>query len=70
MQTSHAERLLSLKMKDSDLATFNDEFFKIAVGAKPVLGDYVINKTYASAVKPIVLCEWLGMFLELPLQQL
>lgn len=55
-----------MKMKDQDLAGFNAEFSKVVVGAKPVLGDYVINKTYASAVKPAVLCEWLAAWLDLP----
>lgn len=59
-----------MKMKDQDLSAFNGEFAKVAVGAKPVLGDYVINKTYASAVKPAVLCEWLAAWLDLPFQQL
>lgn len=59
-----------MKMKDQDLSAFNAEFAKVAVGAKPILGDYVINKMYANAVKPAVLNEWLGMFLELPFQQL
>lgn len=39
-------------MKDTDLATFNSEFIKIAIGATPILGKYRVNELYAGAVKP------------------
>ncbi len=32
-QTTHAERLMALEMKDQDLAKFNEELAKLAVGA-------------------------------------
>jgi hypothetical protein len=69
-QTSHAERLKALKMRDQDLAKFNSQFWKLAIGAKQVLSDYSINELYALAVRPTVLSDWLQMWRDLPLTKL
>lgn len=69
-QSIFAERLSSFKMKDGDLATFNSEFAKLAIGATPVLGKYRVNEIYAQAVKPSNLSAWLQPWRNLPLPQL
>jgi hypothetical protein len=66
-QSIFAERLSNLKMKDGDLATFNTEFAKLAIGARPILGKYRINDIYAGAVKPSNLSAWLQPWRNLPL---
>lgn len=45
-QSAHAEKLLALKMRDQDLSGFNDSFTKLAIAARPVMGDYGVNRCY------------------------
>lgn len=69
-QSMFAERLTNFKMKDSDLATFSQDFGKLAIGATPILGKYRVNELYSQAVKPAILSAWLQPWRYLPLPQL
>ena len=57
-------------MRDQDLAKFNETFAKLAIGASQILSSYSINSHYVSAVRPIVLADWLQAWRHLPLPQL
>ncbi len=69
-QTTHAEKLQALRMRDQDLAKFNEQFAKLAIGAKQMLTEYSINQHYVSALRPVILADWLQGWRHLPLPQL
>ena len=57
-------------MKDQNLAKFNEDFAKLAVGAQQVMTEYTVNAQYVQAVRPVVLSDWLQPWRHLPLNQL
>lgn len=69
-QSIFAERLSNYKMKDGDLASFNSEFARLAIGATPILGKYRVNEIYAGAIRPSLLSAWLQAWRHLPLPKL
>ena len=57
-------------MHDQELAKFNESFAKLAIGATQMMTGYTINSHYVSAVRPVVLSDWLQPWRHLPLPQL
>ena len=51
-QTTHAEKLQALRMRDQDLAKFNEQFAKLAIGAKQMLTSHTCRLAAGLAPPP------------------